>query len=160
MSSGGDAMRDFAKRIGELTALNDGIAKEAEKDVADAVRDTARAGTDPYGDAWPALQAGGQALKGAADAIQSSVLGRTITLSVEPPYVYHQFGAGGTSQTKAAERARKRAAHKREKTGKRSKFHAPQRMIIPTYTRDIPDGIRKALKTAAERVFGRVMGGK
>ena len=160
MSSGGKDMREFANRIGELTALNDEIAKEAERGVAGAVRETARAGTDPYGDPWPELKEGGKALRGAADAIESSVQGRAITLKVGAPYVYHQHGAGGSSTTKAAERARKRAERKRAKSGKKSKFHAPQRMIIPTYKKDIPEGIRTALKAAAERVFTKIMGGK
>ena len=144
----------FIQRMSELRNANEAIAKEAEKGVLQAVQETASAGQAPDGTPWPALsQGGGQPLAGAAAAITSSTSGSQVLLKIGEPWVYHQHGAGGSSQTERAVKERERKAKRHAKNGTKSKFHAPQRKIIPEAGDPIPVGIAAAIVTAAKKVI-------
>ena len=144
-----------------LTRLNVDVAKEAAPDVLKAVQRTAAAGTTPSGEAWPKRADGARALPRAAEGMSVSVSGPKVTVRLEAPYVYHQGGKGGSSQTKEAKRARagaKRDRERREAAGEKvakSKFHAPARQIIPHPDEPIPQGVSDAIAAAAQRVIDR-----
>lgn len=148
----------FIAGVESLRTMNEQVAKEAEEDVADVARKSAQAAVDPDGNPWPDREEGGKALRGAAAALESRAWGNRIMLSIGPPYVFHNWGAGGSSQTKAAERARARASAKRAKSGTQSKFHAPRRQILPEAGEKIPEKMREAIDAAAKRVFGKAVG--
>lgn len=156
--SGPAALDAFIAGVERLRDMNGLVAKEAEKGVADALRATARAGETPSGDDWPELADGGKALQGAAGAIESSTRGTAIELKIGKPYVFHNRGAGGSSTTKAAERHRKSAETARAKGGAKSKFHAPQRQILPLHGQPIPAAMKEEIAAAAARVFGKAVG--
>ena len=144
----------FIQRMSELRNANEAIAKEAEKGVLQSVRGTASQGQAPDGTPWPALaEGGGQPLAGAAAAIQSSTSGSQVILKIGEPWVYHQHGAGGSSQTERAVKERERKAKKHAKKGTHSKFHAPQRKIIPEAGDPIPAGAIEAIETAAKKII-------
>lgn len=151
-------MIDFAE---SLTTLNTDVAKEAAPDVLKAMQRTASAGTTPDGTPWPKRADGARALPNAADSLTASVSGPKVTVRIAPPYSYHHGGAGGTSQTKDAKRARagvKRDRERREAAGEKvakSKFHAPARQIIPHPYEPIPAGVGEAIAAAAQRVIDR-----
>jgi hypothetical protein len=156
--SGAASFEAFIARVEELRDLNEQIAKAAEPDVAKAARETANDGETPSGAPWPEKKGGGRALDGAGDAIKSSVRGNRITLQIGEPFVFHTWGAGGSSTTKKAAESRRRTERKRAVSGTKSKFHAPRRQILPVSGEPIPDPMTKAIAAAAERVFGKAMG--
>jgi hypothetical protein len=148
----------FIRGVESLRTLNERVAKEAEKDVLAAARETAAEGAAPDGTAWLPRADGGKPLEGAASAIESSSKGPQIQLRVGKPHVFHQHGAGGTSTTKDAIRARRASEARRAKGGFRSKFHAPRRQIIPKPGDPIPEPIKRAIAAVVARVFGRAVG--
>lgn len=151
----------FIEGVEKIQAINEQVAREAEKPVADVARKSAAAGQAPDGTAWaPRKEDGAQALRGAPDAIQSSTKGNQIKLTIGPPYAYHNAGAGGSSQTKEAKRARARSAKKRSETGTKSRFHAPRRQILPASGEPVPKAINEAIETTARKFFDRAMGGR
>ncbi len=157
--SGRAELEAFIAGVESLVTMNEDVAREAEKPVADVARRSAEAGRAPDGETWaPLANGGGKALKGAAAAITSSAKGTAIRLEIGEPYVFHNHGAGGSSETPNAKRARARARRQREATGKASKFHAPKRQILPG-PGELPDDMRKAISTTADRVFARAMKG-
>jgi hypothetical protein len=158
VSGGREALDAFIAGVESLATLNEEVAKAAETPVADVVRATAAKASTPDGEAWAPRSGGGKALAGAAAAITSSVRGNRITVSIGPPYVYHNWGSGGSSTTKAAKRARSKATAARAASGTRSKFHAPKRQIIPDAAEPIPADINAAIKATAERVFRKAVG--
>lgn len=156
----GDAAFDaFIASCEKLQQLNELAAKEAEKPVADVIRASAAKATAPDGEPWEPKAEGGKALRGAAHAVASSVKGKTIEVKIGPPYVFHNYGSGGSVQTKSAERSRARAEKRREKTGIKSKFHAPRRKIVPASDDPVPEKIVEVLRAATKRVFERAMKG-
>lgn len=156
--SGYASLEAFIEGVENLRRLNETVAKEAEKDVADAVRETARQAQTPTGEAWaPRKEDGGLALRGAADAIESSTKGTAIVLRIGPPWVFHHYGAGGSSTTKGAERLRKKSSARRAELGQKSKFHAPRRQILPNPS-DVPESVREAIQKAAEHVIEKAVG--
>jgi hypothetical protein len=157
--SGHTELEAFISRVEGLRTLNADVAKAAEKPVADVARASAAKGQAPDGTAWAPKAEGGQALAGAAGAIESSTKGSTIKLTIGPPYAFHNWGAGGSSTTKGAERERKRTAKRQADTGTKSKFHAPKRQILPS-SDAVPAAMREAIAKVAERLFGRSMGGR
>ncbi len=156
--SGHRELAAFIAGVESLRTLNEDVAKAAEKPVADVVRASATKGTTPDGEAWAPLKDGGKALAGAAAAVVSSVKGTRITIAIGKPYVFHHWGAGGSSMTKAAVRDRGKAKRARASSGTSSKFHAPQRQIIPDASDPIPATINAAIKAAAERIFRKAVG--
>lgn len=157
--SGMAKLEAFVAGVEQLQHMRREVAKAAEKPVTDVARASAAAGRAPNGTKWPERRGGGQALKGAADAITSETKGDAIILKVGVPYVYHHHGAGGTSTTKEAVRARERTAARQAETGTKSKFHAPQRQILPMKGEPLPSDMAKAIKAAAKEVFKKAVGG-
>lgn len=158
--SGHREIEAFIEGIGKLQAMNERVAKEAEKPVADVARKSAGAGQAPDGSAWaPRKEDGGQALAGAGDAIKSSAKGNEIKLTIGKPYVFHDGGAGGTSTTKEAKRERARTRKRQAASGTKSKFHAPKRQILPAAGEPIPKAMNEAIESSARKVFDRAMGG-
>jgi hypothetical protein len=157
--SGARELENFIAGVEKLQAMNEDVARAAEKPVAEAARKSASAGQAPDGSAWAPKADGGQALTGAAEAIGSSTKGNQIKLTVGAPYAFHNHGAGGTSQTKEARRERSRARKRQADSGKKSKFHAPKRQILPAPGEPIPKAMNDAIETTARKVFGRAMGG-
>jgi len=131
--SGASDIEAFAARVEALGRMNAAVAVEAEQPVADVVRRTAARGTTPTGEKWPEKKEGGQALEGAAAAVQSSVKGNTIKITIGQPFVFHNYG------------------------GSSGKFHAPRRQILPD-AGTVPDGMREAIKKSAAKIFAKAMG--
>jgi hypothetical protein len=111
----------FIGRVESLGKLNANVAKAALEPVTEIARETAAAGTTPKGEKWaPKI---GRTVSNLSLArtrrSESSASGTKIELGIGAPWVFHQHGAGGHSQTKEALRARKRAATTRAKSGHR-----------------------------------------
>lgn len=147
-------LESFISGVESLRTMNEQVAKAALEPVTEAARATAAAGTSPTGDPWAPTKDGAKALPNAAAAIKGSTSGTRIALAIPPPLVFHNFGAGGSSTTKEAKRARSRQAS----SGTNSKFHAPQRQIIPNQNEPIPAPMKDAITEAAERVFEKAVG--
>lgn len=163
MSEGFEAIIATAQA---LTTLNADAAREAEPAVLEAMQATASAGTTPTGEAWAPRKGGGRALPGARAALTSRVRGNRVEVRLEDPkYLYNNYGAGGSSQTKDAKRARssaKRDRATRAKAGEKvakSKFHAPARQIIPMVDDPVPPKVADAVRAAIARTFERATGG-
>lgn len=103
---------------------------------------TVGAGTAPDGKPWPAKKGGGRALSGAASGLIFETSDAVASVAIGVPLAYHDGGAGGSSDSKGAARAKRYRAKKRKAAGTASKFHAPKRQIIPT---EMTPRIRKAL---------------
>lgn len=156
----------FIESLENLHRLNEEVAREAVGDVREALAKTCAAGEAPDGTPWKPLADGaGDPLTGAASALKAEQKGNRVLVRVGPPWVFHHYGAGGSSKTKAARSARARAAKAKARAAesgekvKASKFHAPRRQMIPDPGDPIPDGVRDACAAAAARVFRRTMGG-
>jgi hypothetical protein len=158
--SGASDLENFIAGVEKLQAMNADVARAAEKPVADVARKSASAGKAPDGSPWAPKADGGRALTGAADAIKSSTKGNQIKLTVGTPHAFHNAGAGGTSQTKEAKRMRARTRKRQAETGKKSKFHAPKRQILPASGEPIPSAMNEAIEQSARKVFARAMGGR
>lgn len=159
--SGARDLENFIAGVEKLQAMNADVAREAEKPVADVARKSAADGKAPDGSPWaPKKDDGGRALKDAGSAVASSTKGNQIKLTVGTPYAFHNSGAGGTSQTKEAKRMRARTRKRQAETGKKSKFHAPKRQILPASGEPIPKAMSDAIEESARKVFGRAMGGR
>lgn len=141
----------------KLSELLAGLGADLEEAASAAIEEGTRAhlratvgrGVDPYGKPWPSSSEGGQALAGAADAVQIRVLrGRAVLLTIAPPWVYQHFGAGGSSGESAdARRALAGRARRRKASGTTNKFHAPARKILPD------EGMPPALEAAITKAF-------
>lgn len=82
--------------IRELPNLAPKMAPAAAQAIGDAVRADLAAGRDPgTGEAWAPTKDGGKPMKGAAGALQVTVAGSKVTLTMGPPYVFHHFGVRG-----------------------------------------------------------------
>lgn len=153
--SGHDELEAFARRVESMRTLNEDAAKAAAPLVLEALQETARAGTDPYGVPWPPKKDGGKALAGAADAIEISTKGPQVIARIGPPEGYHHWGAGGTSQSKRAVAQRAAAKRRHKAGGTSSRFHAPPRPILPKA--EIPPRVNEAMVEGASRAFDRAM---
>lgn len=158
--SGHEQLAAFINRVERLRGLNEEAATEAAPEVLGALQETAAAGTTPSGDPWAPKADGGRALSNAAKTIKISTKGSQVVATIGPPEGFHNWGAGGSSQTKKAQQARARAARAAAKSGKRSKFHAPRRQILPGPGDPIPPAVNDAMRESARRVFDRTMGGR
>lgn len=147
-----DALDELAELGESLETLNKRAAEEAGPKLLEAVRKTAGAGQTPEGEAWPPGADGQAVLTGAANAIVMAVVGPQIQLSIGVPYVFHDRGAGDSSESKAAKRASAERARKHAESGTRSKFHAPRRQILPD-SHEFPKSFAEALTKAIERAF-------
>lgn len=156
--SGYAAFDSFIAGVDRLAKMNADVAKAAEKPIADVSRASAAAGESPSGEAWPDKKDGGKALPGAPGAIESSTTGSRVELKIGKPYVFHNHGAGGSSDSKEAVRHRERSAAKRAKSGTASKFHAPRRQILPAPGEAIPAEMQSAIAKVAEDVFRKAVG--
>lgn len=157
--SGHRELADFIAGMEKLQTMNALVARDAEKPVADVARKSAASGHAPDGTAWAPRKEGGPALSGAAEAIASSTKANVIKLAVDAPYAFHNHGAGGSSQTKEAKRARSATKKRQAESGTKSKFHAPKRQILPAPGEPIPAAMNDAIEKSAAKVFKRAMGG-
>lgn len=132
MSDDAEARRNLDAWIAELERLGSDVVKataaEAVPDVLAAAQATANAGTTPEGNPWEPKKKGGRALPNAAKAITVHATGSVITITLAPPYTFHQYGVGEST---------------------------PQRQIIPSGV--LPAGIARALQRAVERAFRRLI---
>lgn len=81
MGDGDETLRTIAKRLRAFGKANE-MAKEAAPLVEAAVKATAAAGTDPYGNPWKAKKDGTRALPDAADAVSVTTNGKVLTITV------------------------------------------------------------------------------
>jgi hypothetical protein len=162
----GDPFLDVAEALERCTRLSEEQARRAAPGISAALKRTAAAGTSPSGESWPSTKEGGKALAGAAAAIVVEQRGRRVTARIGPPYVFHNYGAGGSSQTKDAKRRRAFGARQRAKSAAagesvaKSKFHAPQRQIIPGAGDPMPKGVEDAADRAGREAFLALLGGR
>lgn len=156
--SGRAALEAFIEGVEKISSLNRDVAVAAEKPVAAVARASAARGESPSGEAWAPKKDGGKALEGAAAAIDSSVDGSKIVLTIGAPFVFHNHGAGGSSTTKEAERHRQRTASRQAKSGTSSKFHAPKRQILPGAGEGVPADMKETIGDVAKRVFAEAVG--
>lgn len=148
---------EFLARLGAALDMATEVAEEALPAVRAALASTADARTAPDGTPWAPTKQGAPALPGASRAIGVSLAGRTFIVTLdELRWIAHNFGAGGSSQSSEAIKARKRRDGERA-SGQRaaSRFHAPKRQIIPHTGEPLPEGVRKALEDAAKTVAAR-----
>lgn len=150
-----DALVHALDRVGEIATET---ARLAEDPVRMALAATARAGTTPSGEDWEPLHDGRAPLTAAGGAIKMVRSGPRLRATIGMPYVFHQHGAGGTSDTKAAKRHRARTAKAQAASGKKSKFHAPRRQILPEQGEPMPKGVREAVEDASKEAFERLTG--
>lgn len=96
-TAGFTALEAMIQTIKGFPDMVKGAAPAVAEAAAAAIRKDLAAGVDPgTGKAWPPTKkGGGQAMKGAAAALQVAVAGSKITYSMGLPYVFHHFGAGG-----------------------------------------------------------------
>lgn len=153
------ALEAFIRGVESLRTMNEQVAAAAAEDVGDVVRANVDAGVAPDGTPWaPKKDGGGKALAGKSDGVEAEAKGSAINVKIGPPLVFHNWGAGGSSTTKAAASARKRARARQAASGTKSKFHAPQRQILPS-SGEIPEQMRKVITEHAKKVFGKATGG-
>lgn len=152
-----ESLVDALDRVGEIATET---AKLAEDPVRLALAKTAYAGTTPSGEDWEPLADGGKALRLAGAAIKMVRSGPRLRATIGKPYVFHNFGAGGSSQTKEARRHRARTAKAQRASGKKSKFHAPRRQILPDQSDPMPKGVRDAVEAASKEAFERLTGAR
>lgn len=124
-----DKLRAFGRGIGALDTLTERAAKEAAPLVEEAVRKTAAAGKDPYGNTWPQKKDGGRPLANAADHVHARAIGSSVEISLDGPEAWHNVGAGGR----------------------------PVRQVIPDV--EIPDPVADAIDQGASRAFDALMKG-
>lgn len=127
--SGLDALDQFIENVQSLARINEEVAREAAPAVQEVARSTARAGTDPEGNAWKPTKAGTPPLEGAADHVFALPRGARVDVVLRDWYVYHQQGTSTL----------------------------PARRIIPDASAPMPDRMRDAVAKTAERVFNRKM---
>lgn len=156
--SGRAELDAFIAGVERVGSLNRDVAAAAEKPVADVARKSIAAGQSPTGTKWPEKKDGGQALEGASEALESGVDGSKIVLKIAAPYVFHDHGAGGSSTTKEAVRHRARTAARQASTGTKSKFHSPERQMLPHAGEGVPEPMKEAIREVAKDVFGKAMG--
>ncbi len=125
-------MRDLAAAFEDLGERVDEAAPvAAERALRASLEATAGAGRDPQGKPWAGRVDGGRPLVGVVAQIRIERDGDRVYARIGSPAAFHHYGAGGSSTSPAAERARKRAARRRAEAGTASKFHAPARRILP-----------------------------
>ena len=161
---GAEDFAAFLDGVEALVSLNVDVARESAAAVRAEVAKTAASGTTPYGEAWPVTVDGGKPLPGVGDAISVETRATRIMLRIGPPWVFHHYGAGGSSQTKAAKARRRYTERKRAEAaaagkGVRSRFHAPRRQVLPDPGQELPPRVRAVLVANAKRIFSRAMGG-
>lgn len=157
--SGARELEAFIASVEKIGEMNERVAKAAEEPVGDVLRANIARNVAPDGTPWPERGGGGKALRGAADALESSTNGNAITFSLGPPYAFHNWGAGGSSTTKKAESERRRTRARQAKSGTASKFHAPARPMLPTAGEKLPEPIAEVLADEAKKVFDETMKG-
>lgn len=148
----GDALRELAERVRRVERAGQDVAEAAAPGVLEAVRETARAGMTPEGEAWAPTQDGKRPLEHAAEAISVSVGGDTeavILLEVKGHHYFHHFGVGAGRQRQPGKKLRKSKS-----TGR----NIPARPILPTGDAT-PKPIRDAIARAAGPVVARVVRG-
>lgn len=133
--------------------VDEALLDAAEAAMKEHFRDTVGAGQDPYGQAWPAAADGSRAMPKAYQDLIWSRIGSAVRIDLLEEYVYNNFGAGGSTDSKSAARDLRFRARKRAgEGGKASKFHAPKRQILPD-DRGLPPILRdKILALFAKRV--------
>ena len=118
-----DDLRAFGRSAGNLETFTERAAQEAAPLVEEAIRKTAAAGKDPYGNAWPQKKDGGRPMVHAADHVHARAVGSYVEISVDGPEAWHNQGAGGR----------------------------PVRQVIPDV--EIPDTVAAAVEQGAARAF-------
>lgn len=120
---------DFAASVGRLEQLAEHGAAEAAPLVEAEAKQTAAAGTDPYGTPWPLKKDGTRALKNAADHVSVHAAGAFVVTELEGVDNWHQDGAQGKDV----------------------------RRVIPDV--EIPDVYAKALDAGCVKAFDDIMKG-
>lgn len=127
---------DADEALVELIARVKGFGKDATKDAAaeaaplveQAMKATAGAGTDPYGNTWEAKRDGSPALKNAASGVTATAKGSRVVIKVSGAYAIQ------------------------------NNLKAHQRRGIPTKERPLPSAIVEALAEGARRAWAKEMG--
>ena len=119
----------------ELLALGERIDEAAEEAAAEVlkteIRRSVSAHQSPDGDPWPKREDGGSALDGAANKVVYEVSPGFVVAKIGAPEVFHNFGAGGSIESKSAAKGLKYREKRRKKLGTTNKFHSPKRQILP-----------------------------
>lgn len=118
-------MRAIGRNGLERTAAEAAPLIEAE------LKTSAAAGVDPYGEKWPDRKSGGQPMVNAADHIKATAQGAKVTVTLEGPDKWHQYGSRGE----------------------------PRRAVIPD-TRKVPVRLVPAIEEASRRAFAALVGGR
>lgn len=128
-----ESLFDFTERVRAFgrNAARD-VAVEAAPRVERALKETASAGTDPYGNPWPAKKDGGRALVHAADAIVCTADGEAVVAKVTGLHAIHNAG---------------------------TPHRLPQRQLLPDGGDGMPPKIAKVMRDSAATVFQRALGG-
>jgi len=103
------------------------VATKAAPKVDAAIKATARSGTTPEGTTWKPKKDGGRPLVNAAAAISTKGLGNLVVTTLTAPTSFHHKGLGGK----------------------------PTRQVIPD-SGTVPDGVKKAVLSAATEVFSEL----
>jgi hypothetical protein len=127
------SMNEMIATLKELggSGMTDKVAAKAAPLVDEAIKTTAKAGQNPYGEPWAPKKDGGAPLKNAASHVSTRSSGSLVivTLTGEAE-VFHNRG------------------------GKRT----PQRQIIPNSETFLPRTVNDALVTAAGKLFDEITG--
>lgn len=123
--SGLEILDELADAFRKLETFPQDAAKIAAPLVDAALKETARAGTDPLGNPWPPKKDGGAPLKNAADHITTKAVGTVVQATLQGVEVFHHYGAG-----------------------------VPRRQILPD-PGTIPPRVEKALRKAADQAFDK-----
>jgi len=81
-------------RLQSLPKVVDDAAPDAAVAVESAIRRSVAAGTSVMGEAWPPTKDGRRPLSGAASAVNVSVSGNQVTVTLGAPEIYHHLGRG------------------------------------------------------------------
>lgn len=123
------SLQEMQQAFAAMGALARDTAVRAAPLVETALRETARAGTDPLGKAWPPKLDGSAPLEHAAEAISVKAVGPIVRATLTGPTVWHHFGGGRN----------------------------PRRPVLPD-PGTIPPSIETALRKAATLAFDAAVG--
>lgn len=176
--------------VRRLADLPEAAAKLAAPVVLKVAQDFAKAGTTPYGEAWPAKKDGGRALANADKALSCDAVGSIVRLNLKGVEVIHNYGTKlgakrtaaatanpsafaasvdrkATSANKKSILASKKADKEPPKARKAStekqtlgRYHTPPRQIIPEATDPIPPAYAKAIQRASDDAFQSIVEGR
>ena len=105
----------------------------AEEALKSFLKETVGQGMSPYGEPWQWTKSGdAPPLAKAFQHIKFSKVGSSVRAEIGEPEVYHNYGAGGSTESASAKRDLAYRARKRKgEGGSTNRFHAPKRCILP-----------------------------